>query len=513
MSNVVLRWCVALAVCAAVASCGAAPSPASGVEEADTPVTAVTLWTDRTELFMEYPPLVAGEQVRFAIHLTDLGTFDPIREGRVVVRFEGERIDRFEADAPTTPGIFGVDVVVPATRRYQVAVELHGPIADEHHAGAVTVHPDLGAALAAVPGDDGEGATSFLKEQQWTLDFATARVERRPLRAGLLVPAHVAPRPGGMVDVRATLAGRVVSGAGRAIGSGVRAGETLVELVTRNTRAGERPVIALELTQAETMLALARNERLRVDRLASAGAVPARRVAEAEAAESIARSRVESLQEELHHLDLTRTGEGEGAADERVSVRAPMSGTVVESLVTPGATVEEGQLLFRIVSLDRIYVVGQVPEQYVPRLSEFRAAEVNVPGADDPLAGATFVAQGRAVDPSTRAVPVTFELARPPATLAVGQSVTLRLLSGDTTPRIVVPADAVVDDAGQTIVFVQVGGESFERRPVRAGPAREGGLVEIAEGLDEGERVVSRGSHLVRLAALSPQTPGHGHVH
>jgi cobalt-zinc-cadmium efflux system membrane fusion protein len=512
MSDVVLRGCVALSLCMALVSCGSAPPPVPEEEE-ETPATAVTLWSERTELFMEYPPLVAGERVRFAIHLTNLNTFDPIREGRVVVRFEGERIDRFEVDAPTTPGIFGVDVVVPAARRYQVAVELHGPIADEHQAGAVTVHPDRETALAAMPEDDGEGATSFLKEQQWTLDFATARVNRRPLRAGLLVPAQVAPRPGGMVEVRANLAGRVVSGAGRAIGSGVRAGEPLLELVTRNTRAGERPVIALDLTQAETMLQLARSERARVDRLASAGAVPARRIAEAEAAEAIARARVESLNEELRHLDLTRTGEGEGTADERVTVRAPMSGTVVESLVTPGATVEEGQLLFRIVALDRLHVVGQVPEQYAPRLNTFRAAEVDIPGADEPLAGATFVSLGRAVDPVTRAVPVTFEVARPPAAMVVGQSVTLRLLSADTTPRIVVPADAVVDDAGQTIVFVQAGGESFERRPVRLGPARESGLVEIAEGLDEGERVVSRGAHLVRLAALSPQTPGHGHVH
>jgi cobalt-zinc-cadmium efflux system membrane fusion protein len=512
MSDIVLRSFVALSLCVAVVSCGSAPPPATAQAE-DTPATAVTLWTERTELFMEYPPLIAGEQVRFAIHLTDLATFDPIREGRVVVRFEGDRIDRFEADAPATPGIFGVDVVVPAARRYQVAVELHGPIADEHHAGAVTVHPDLDTAVAAMPDDDDEGATSFLKEQQWTLDFATARVEWRPLRAGLLVPAQVAPRPGGMVDVRASLAGRVVSGAGRAVGAGVRAGETVLELVTRNTRAGERPVIALDLTQAETTLELARSERARVDRLAAAGAVPARRVAEAEAAETIARARVESLREELRHLDLTRTGEGEGTADERVAVRAPMTGIVVESLVTPGATVEEGQLLFRIVALDRIHVVGQVPEQYASRLSEFRAAEIDVPGADRPLVGATFVSLGRVVDPLTRAVPVTFEVASPPATMVIGQAVTLRLLSADTTPRIVAPADAVVDDAGQTIVFVQAGGESFERRPVRLGPAREGGLVEIAEGLAEGERVVSRGAHLVRLAALSPQTPGHGHVH
>jgi multidrug efflux pump subunit AcrA (membrane-fusion protein) len=120
---------------------------------------------------------------------------------------------------------------------------------------------------------------------------------------------------------------------------------------------------------------------------------------------------------------------------------------------------------------------------------------------------------GRVVDPVKRSVPVTFELAKPPAGVAVGQGVTLRLITSAQAPELAVPAEAVVDDGGQTIVFVQTGGESFERRPVRVGGPREGGLLQIAGGLEAGERVVTRGAHLVRLAALSPRTPGHGHVH
>jgi multidrug efflux pump subunit AcrA (membrane-fusion protein) len=110
-------------------------------------------------------------------------------------------------------------------------------------------------------------------------------------------------------------------------------------------------------------------------------------------------------------------------------------------------------------------------------------------------------------------VPITFELAKPPSAVAVGQAVTLRLVTEPRGAEVAVPADAVVDDGGQPIVFVQTGGESFERRPVRLGGPREGGFVHIVNGLEAGERIVTRGAHLVRLAALSPQTPGHGHVH
>ena len=46
--------------------------------EAEAPTLAVTNWTDMTELFMEHPPFVAGQTVRFAVHLTRLGDFSAV---------------------------------------------------------------------------------------------------------------------------------------------------------------------------------------------------------------------------------------------------------------------------------------------------------------------------------------------------------------------------------------------------------------------------------------------------
>jgi membrane fusion protein, heavy metal efflux system len=504
--------CVLLALMTTMAACRSAEPPEPA--EADEPPShAVTTWTEKTELFMEYPPLVAGEQARFAIHLTDLSDFSPLREGRVVVRFEGDTIDRFEVDGPSTPGIFGVDVTVPAARRYQVTVELHGArLSDEHRVGAVTVHPDLETALAAVTESE-EGATAFLKEQQWTLDFATARVESGARRAVVRVPGTIEPRAGGSADVVAPAPGRIAAGAARAAGTRVGRGDALVELIVRNERLGEAPVLRLELTQAEAALRLADEDLARVERLSSAGAVPQRRLAEARAARESAAARLAIAQEQLQHLELSRTGQGAGTAGERTIVRAPISGVVAEAAVTPGAAVEEGQLLYRLVAVDRVHVVGAVPEQHLARVQNVTTAELDVPGAGTPLATTRLVSIGRVVDPRTRSVPVTFELANPPAGIAVGQAVTLRLVTLPAGDEVTVPAGAVVDDAGQSIVFVQTGGESFERRPVRVGGEREGGYVQIASGLDPGERVVTRGAHLVRLAALSPRTPGHGHVH
>jgi cobalt-zinc-cadmium efflux system membrane fusion protein len=508
-----VRRLAALVLTALASACGSDATAPETAPAEDPPAIAVTIWSDKTELFMEHPPLVAGADARFAIHLTNLSDFTPLRDGKVVVRFEGDTIHRFEVDGPSTPGIFGVDVKVPAARRYQLAVEVHSAkLSDDLRAGPATVYPDQSAAAAAIAADE-EGATSFLKEQQWTLDFATMPVESQARREVLTVPGTIEPRVGGSAEVRAPAPGRIAAGGGRPIGAFVARGSTLAEIIVRNDRLGEAPVLKLELAQAEAALRLAREDLARVERLAAAGAIPQRRLAESRAAQEGAVARVQIAQEQLQHLELSRTGQGSGDAGERVLLRAPIAGVVAESSATPGATVEEGHLLYRIVALDRVHVVGAVPEQHLVRIENSTAAEVEVPGLAAPLKLTRLVSVGRVVDPQTRSVPITFELAKPPASVAVGQGVILRLVAGPKTAEVSIPRDAVVDDGGQTIVFVQTGGESFERRPVKVGGPREGGYVQIDSGLQAGERIVTRGAHLVRLAALSPQTPGHGHVH
>ncbi len=76
----------------------------------------------------------------------------------------------------------------------------------------------------------------------------------------------------------------------------------------------------------------------------------------------------------------------------------------------------------------------------------------------------------------------------------------------------VVPRSALVDQDGRNVVYVQVDGEHFQERAVRIGP-RAGNLVAISEGLRSGERVVTRGAHLVRLADKASGEAPHGHIH
>ena len=79
-------------------------------QEPEVHTESATNWTAKTELFMEHPPLVAGQTSRFAIHLTRLDNFKAVAQGKVEVQLvkDGRALETFSTDAPSRPGIFGV---------------------------------------------------------------------------------------------------------------------------------------------------------------------------------------------------------------------------------------------------------------------------------------------------------------------------------------------------------------------------------------------------------------------
>ena len=509
MKNVILilAWLCLLTGCKKQAS---QPNAAKEPEP-----LSVTRWSETTELFMEYPPLVAGQKARFAIHLTDLRTFKPVSSGRVMVQMgrNGESGDVFATDAPSRPGIFGVDVLPKSTGTYSMAVELSSPdMHDFHSVGSVTVHADAREA-ATVPAKEKSESISFLKEQQWSMEFATGLVSERALRQSLRVPGEVRPRTSGEAEITAPVAGRLsASSSLPAVGTSVTRGQILVSLIPRTGTPADRATLELGVAEATTALELARKDRARVERLLSVGAIPSKRLDEARASEATQEARLEAAKARLAQHELTRGAGGEPPKDTAFLLRSPLSGVVAESHATDGASIEEGEKLYRIVAVDRVYVAGNVPETEALRLNQAKGGELEVPGLERPLALGHVISVGRVVDPTSRTLSVIYEVNNSRRLLAMGQAVVLRLFTSAKTQGPSIPESAIVDDAGRPVVFVQVAGESFQRRPIGLGSA-EGGYRQVLEGVKPGERVVTRGAYLIRLSALSSQIPAHGHVH
>jgi membrane fusion protein, heavy metal efflux system len=489
-------------------------TPEQSASPAEPEPLSVTKWTEKTELFAEYPLLVVGQTSRFAIHLTRLDTFKAVTAGRVEVRLTGGGAPEevFAAAAPSRPGIFGVDVkpTRAGARDMTIALQLVG-LDDQHVVSGVTVHPDQAAAHKAAGAEDAApDGISFLKEQQWVLDFGTAVVREAPIRESLRVPASIAARPNGAADAVSPIDGRLARVLDGPVGTLVTAGQELARVLPAAGAPSDLPRLEQVRAEATTALEFATRDRERAERLVSAGAAPQRRLEEARASEAQARARVTGSASQLTQFQAARSGSG--GMDGAFVVRSPVAGSLVERHATTAANVAAGSVLFRVVDVRRVHARGQVPETQLSKVRLVQKAEIEVPGQRDRVPAGRLVSVGRALDPQTRTAPIEFAFDNQRAGLAIGQTVFLHLLMDDAPAKPVVPASAIVDDAGRPVVFVQREGETFERRPVTLGP-RASDLVQVVEGLNVGERVVTKGAYLVRLSSLSTQAPSHGHVH
>lgn len=507
-------WGIACAVSSLVA-CAAPVEPV----EAEAPALVVTNWTERTELFAEYPPLVQGERAVFAVHLTDLLDFSALTTGRARVELtpEGGGSPAVLEGGASRPGVFRVEGTVPPASRYRMALLVDAPgLTDRHELGMVTVFGDTAAAFADAEArtPDDAAAITYLKEQQWQNPFATESAREAELQRAMRVPAVIGPVTGGEAIVSAPAAGRFTADALPSIGAVVESEQILGRLEPRLAEGGaDRATLAAAVAEVDAQAEAARVELTRAERLLEERAVPARRVEDARRALRVAEARLQAAEARLAQRDEALRSGGGTAAGNAFVLRAPIAGRVAEVLAALGASYDEGAPLFRIVRTAKVELRAMVPAVDVPLARSVEGMALEVSGRSEPLR-LTFdhMHDSGVIDERTRALAVRFDVDNRDGLLLIGQTGTVLLETGDRERTLAVPEAALLTEAGRPYVFVQTGGESFVRRFLEVG-TRDGELVGVRSGLQPGERVVARGAYDVQLAAASNALPAEGHVH
>ena len=185
-------------------------------------------------------------------------------------------------------------------------------------------------------------------------------------------------------------------------------------------------------TEAENSLAFARRDRERAQRLVDAGAAPARRLEEARLNESTIEIRLKAAEARLAQYESSRGAETDGGS-RLFAVRAPMTGTIVESHAISGANVRAGDVLFRIIDTESVYVSANVPEAELVRLRQVTGAELQIPNGPAAKPLGRQISVGRMIDPQSRTVPVLYEMNNSDRQLVVGQAVQIRLFTSANT--------------------------------------------------------------------------------
>lgn len=465
---------------------------------------------DSLQLYVEYAAFVKGEESKFGVHLTRLDGYQAVNEGTVEAILTGAGGEqRFTGTLSPTPGIFRLAPRPSAAGEVQVRLIWKGPKGQAtFDLGKHTVYPDLASSMKAeVP--EVSGGIAFLKEQQWNVPFGITRAQQRPLSDGFEAYASVLAVPGGEGRVLAPVAGRLEGSGFPGIGQMVKRGQRLGGLVPKAGSDLSLGSVQLDFERSKLRLDQAKANHTRLKGLLEQEAVPRRRVEEAAREEALTEAEFKVAQA---RKDEVTTGKG-GMA---LALTAPVSGIVSTVNGGPGVQVAEGQELFHIVDTRRLRLEVQVPEAQSGRLAKVASVWFQAPGQPPMVleSGKTarVLGHGGAVHPERRTVPFVMEFGNPSGTLKVGASGKAFVRTGTAGQALAVPASALQDEDGLAVVYVQAGGERFERRIVRVG-ARDGDWVQILSGVQKDEWVVTTGAHLVRLAASSGKVPEHGHAH
>jgi len=495
------------AAMAAVLLCAGCDAPPAGQAAAATHSHsgggAVTHWTETLELFVEYPPHVRGVASEpWAIHLTWLADWKPVREGRLVLLLRGPGGAREEIvlQAPSSPGIYTASPTLTETGTWRADLTLSARGADH----AIPVGQlQVFASEEALPHEVEQplpGLIALLKEEQWAMPFGVVEAEPRRIPTSIPVTGEVTAPARGLAHVSTPVEGLVlVQGPSPAPGEAVREGETLA-LIAPTSLDDSYARMRADMVEAE-------READRTERLFAAGAIAERRLEEARHNLEVARAAFEAV-------GGLRPAEGDGGSDPHVyRLRSPIGGVVADRHVAPGEHVAVGTHAFTVVRPDTLWFVARVPARYAEAASEVRGAWFTVEGTTHTHEADRVVSVGSIIATGSRTLPVRFAVANPGGVLKVGMLAEGHLLLGEPVEGVAVPTPAILDEDGLSVVYAKVGGEAFQRRVVETGPS-DGSWTIVTSGVANGEQVVVAGAYQVRLASLGDlEVSDHGHPH
>jgi cobalt-zinc-cadmium efflux system membrane fusion protein len=393
--------------------------------------------------------------------------------------------------------------------------------------GALALLAAGGAALydsmtreVPVPHSPPATATEPMAQGEFRLSDAEMRalrieaMQRREFRAERTAEGRIAYNEDRATPVFSPYNGRVVRALGR-MGDTVAAGDPLFEIETTDLAGAANDLLAAAdaANKARATLDQARREEARQVSLFSARATSQRdveqaRVAAANAAADLrsAEATLAAARDKLRVLgrspDQIARIEQTRMVDAVVPVTAPIAGTVVQRRVGPGQWLSTGATdpVFTIADLSTMWLVAAVRELDAPMIRPGQPVEVMVGALPGRRFDARIAMVGAGLDPVTRRMTVRAEVQDPDRLLKPEMFATFRIAVGEGQEGVAVPVNAIIYRGAEASVWVALDGNRFILRRITPG-IRAGEVVEVTEGLNPGERVVTGGALFIDRAA------------
>ncbi|MCC6640963.1 MAG: efflux RND transporter periplasmic adaptor subunit [Deltaproteobacteria bacterium] len=332
---------------------------------------------------------------------------------------------------------------------------------DQSESTGEHVHGTTPATAARTDGEHpGEILVDTARRQAAGIRTAPARSE--PFGVTIRAVGIVGYDQGALHDVVPRVTGYVGSVSVSAAGEAVRAGDPLLTFYSPDLLAAQKEFLTARASERREGLVRAGETRLRLWGMSTG---------------------------DIERLATT------GEPSEYVSLRAPASGVVVEKNVVPGSATQAGERVFRIATIDRVWIEAELYEADLALVRPGTPARVSLPY----LPGERFEGAVSLVSPlleaGTRTARARVEVANPGHALMPGMYATVELRR-DLGERLVVPASAVLYAGDRRFVFLDVGDGRLRPQAVETG-RRDGERLEVISGLTPGQQIVVSGNYLV----------------
>ncbi|MFC0593528.1 efflux RND transporter periplasmic adaptor subunit [Ottowia pentelensis] len=306
----------------------------------------------------------------------------------------------------------------------------------------------------------------------------TAPVRRQAVADDVEAVGSLRSRQGTVV--RAEVAGRVVQ-IGFRDGQKVVRGQFLVQLDDRLQQA--------QLQQAQAELSIAQANHRRNTELVAQGFISQRGLDESAAAVKVAQAKAE----------LAR------ATAARLRVLAPFDGVAGLRNISVGDYLKDGADIVNLEDMNAMYVDFRLPERWQARVRPGQSARVQVEALPERAFAAVVQAVDPQIDANGRSLIVRGCIDNRRLQLRPGMFARVAARLGDDRAALMIPEQAVVSQGGRQSVYRLVKAEGPEGTPAWRGErvdvqtgVRLAGLVEIVQGLAEGERVVTAGQQRIQ---------------
>jgi membrane fusion protein, heavy metal efflux system len=457
-----------------------------------------TVWSENFEAFVEYPPLIKGEEARILAHMTWLEGHRAVETGSLTVHLRNETEHyQVAVDSPARTGIF-IPILTPeATGEYRLILTVAAEgVQEDINLGEVKVSTSENghSHQHSVQNEVVEPEIVLLKEQAWKMDFQTDPVGMQELKSSVDLSGFWDYSPLNKEKVVATTSGIVSFTEKMPLsGENFEKGETIATIQSGDLSNGG---LFLRWQQQQALWTKVQAEYDRKTVLLEKGIVSQAQWEEVE-------QRYKMIKVEYEILSKNTRG---GVRNISASTDSILFAIFIEN----GDFVQLGEELFSLVHAKPSILQVELPQRYLSSIKDIKEVAYRHGKSWQTFSDAQFFVS-KGMEHSKEMLLLQIEVKTDIEAVA-GALIDIRLLFGESKSSLAIPRSSLLEEYGEYSVIVQTSGEGFVLRDLKIGK-RNAEYVEVISGLEEGDWVVSKGAYLVKMMGLSGKVPEHGHAH